>query len=49
MCPLILYAEHSFNASTFASRVVTSTLADIHSAIVGGICALKGHITWWGK
>ena len=39
---LILYAEHSFNASTFASRVVTSTLADIHSAIVGGICALKG-------
>ncbi len=39
---LILYAEHSFNASTFASRVVTSTLADIHSAIVGGISALKG-------
>ena len=39
---LILYAEHSFNASTFTSRVVTSTLADIHSAIVGGICALKG-------
>ena len=39
---LILYAEHSFNASTFASRVVTSTLADIHSAIVGGICTLKG-------
>jgi len=39
---LILYAEHSFNASTFTSRVVTSTLADIHSAIVGGISALKG-------
>jgi len=39
---LILYAEHSFNASTFASRVVTSTLADIHSAIVAGISALKG-------
>ena len=39
---LILYAEHSFNASTFTSRVITSTLADIHSAIVGGICALKG-------
>jgi 2-methylcitrate synthase len=39
---LILYAEHSFNASTFTSRVVTSTLADIHSSIVGGICALKG-------
>ncbi|MSP06008.1 MAG: bifunctional 2-methylcitrate synthase/citrate synthase [Candidatus Fonsibacter sp.] len=39
---LILYAEHSFNASTFASRVITSTLADIYSAIVGGISALKG-------
>ncbi len=39
---LILYAEHSFNASTFTTRVVTSTLADIHSAIVAGICALKG-------
>jgi 2-methylcitrate synthase len=39
---LILYAEHSFNASTFTSRVITSTLADIHSAIVGGIGALKG-------
>ena len=39
---LILYAEHSFNASTFTSRVITSTLADIHSAVVGGISALKG-------
>ena len=39
---LILYAEHSFNASTFTSRVIASTLADIHSAIVGGISALKG-------
>jgi 2-methylcitrate synthase/citrate synthase II len=39
---LILYAEHSFNASTFTSRVITSTLADIHSAIIGGISALKG-------
>ena len=39
---LILYAEHSFNASTFTSRVITSALADIHSAIVGGISALKG-------
>ena len=39
---LILYAEHSFNASTFTSRVITSTLADIHAAIVGGISALKG-------
>jgi 2-methylcitrate synthase/citrate synthase II len=39
---LILYAEHSFNASTFTSRVITSTLADIYSAIIGGISALKG-------
>jgi citrate synthase len=39
---LILYAEHEFNASTFAARVVTSTLADLHSAIVAGIGALKG-------
>ena len=39
---LILYAEHSFNASTFTSRVIASTLADIHSAIVGGISTLKG-------
>ena len=39
---MILYAEHTFNASTFAARVVTSTMADIHGAIVGGIAALKG-------
>jgi len=39
---MVLYAEHSFNASTFASRVVASTLSDIYSAVVGGICALKG-------
>jgi len=39
---MILYAEHTFNASTFAARVVTSTLADIYGAIVGGIAALKG-------
>ena len=39
---LILYAEHSFNASTFASRVITSTRSDIYSAVVGGIGALKG-------
>ena len=39
---LILYAEHSFNASTFASRVITSTLSDLYSAVVGGIGALKG-------
>jgi 2-methylcitrate synthase len=39
---LILYAEHSFNASTFATRVITSTTSDIYSAVVGGIGALKG-------
>jgi len=39
---MILYAEHSFNASTFAARVITSTLADLYSAVVGAIGALKG-------
>lgn len=39
---LILYAEHSFNASTFAARVVTSTMSDTYSAIVAAIGALKG-------
>jgi citrate synthase len=39
---LILYAEHSFNASTFTARVVTSTLSDIYSAVVAAIGALKG-------
>ena len=39
---LILYAEHSFNASTFAARVVASTRADLYSAVVAGIGALKG-------
>ena len=39
---LNLYAEHEFNASTFACRVVASTGADMHSAIVGGIGALRG-------
>ncbi len=39
---LILYAEHSFNASTFTTRVITSTTSDIYSAVVGGIGALKG-------
>ncbi|MCE3010750.1 MAG: bifunctional 2-methylcitrate synthase/citrate synthase [Proteobacteria bacterium] len=39
---LTLYAEHSFNASTFTSRVVTSTESDIYSATVAGIGALKG-------
>ena len=39
---LVLYAEHDFNASTFASRVIASTEADLHSAICGAIGALKG-------
>ncbi len=39
---MILYAEHSFNASTFTARVITSTLADLYSAVVGAIGALKG-------
>ncbi len=39
---LILYAEHEFNASTFTARVICSTLADLHSAIVGATGALKG-------
>jgi citrate synthase len=39
---LILYAEHEFNASTFTARVIVSTLADLHAAIVGAIGALKG-------
>ena len=39
---LILYAEHEFNASTFAARTIASTLSDFHSAITGGIGALRG-------
>ena len=39
---MVLYAEHSFNASTFTARVITSTLSDLHSAVVGAIGALKG-------
>ncbi|MGA1617561.1 MAG: citrate/2-methylcitrate synthase [Pirellulales bacterium] len=39
---LILYAEHEFNASTFAARTVTSTGADMHSAVTAAIGALKG-------
>ena len=38
----ILHADHELNASTFAARVIAATLSDIHSAIVGGIAALKG-------
>jgi 2-methylcitrate synthase len=39
---LILYAEHEFNASTFAARVITGTLSDMHSAVAGAIGALRG-------
>jgi len=39
---MILYAEHSFNASTFTARVVTSTLSDLYSAVTAAIGALKG-------
>jgi 2-methylcitrate synthase len=41
---LILYAEHEFNASTFAARVIVSTESDLHSAITGAIGALKGRL-----
>lgn len=41
---LILYAEHEFNASTFSARVITSTLSDPYSAVVGAIGALKGSL-----
>jgi citrate synthase len=39
---LILYAEHEYNASTFAARVIVSTLSDMHSGVAGAIGALKG-------
>jgi len=39
---LILYAEHEFNASTFACRVIAGTGSDMYSAICGGIGALRG-------
>ena len=39
---LVLYAEHDFNASTFTARVITSTLSDMVSSVVGAIGALKG-------
>ena len=39
---LILYAEHEYNASTFAARVTASTLADLYGAVVAGIAALRG-------
>ena len=39
---LVLYAEHGFNASTFTTRVIVSSLSDIYSGVVGGIGSLKG-------
>ncbi len=39
---LILYAEHSFNASTFTVRVIASSRSDIYAAVCGGIGSLKG-------
>ena len=41
---LILYAEHEFNASTFAARTIVSTESDLHSGITGAIGALKGRL-----
>src|SRR5437899_5171441 len=38
----MLYAQHEFNASTFAARITTSTLADFHSAITSGMGTLRG-------
>ncbi len=39
---LILYAEHEFNASTFAARVTASTLTDLHGAVAAAVATLKG-------
>lgn len=39
---MTLYAEHSFNASTFTARVIASSLSDIYSAVTGAIGSLKG-------
>jgi 2-methylcitrate synthase/citrate synthase II len=41
---MIMYAEHSFNASTFTARVITSTLSDLYSAVTGAVGALKGSL-----
>lgn len=43
---MVLYADHSFNASTFTARVISSTLSDMYSAITGAVGALKGR--WHG-
>jgi len=39
---LILHADHGLNASTFTAMVIASTMADVYSAVVGGIGALSG-------
>jgi len=39
---LILHADHGMNASTFTTMVVNSSLSDMYSSVVGGICSLKG-------
>jgi 2-methylcitrate synthase len=41
-CSLVLYAEHEFNASTFAARVCASTLSDVHSCVTAAIGTLRG-------
>ncbi len=41
---LLLYLDHGFNASTFACRVIAATLGDMHSAVTGGVGALKGEL-----
>jgi len=38
----ILSADHELNPSTFTARTISSTLSDIHSSVIGGLCALKG-------
>jgi citrate synthase len=40
----VLHADHELNASTFAARVAASTLADLHSAVLAALCALKGRL-----
>ncbi len=39
---LVLHADHTMNASTFAARVCAATLSDMHSAVVAALCTLKG-------
>ncbi len=41
---MILYAEHSYNASTFSARVTSSTLSDMHSAVVSAVGTLRGSL-----